>query len=192
MQIEEGTAHSAEFTLAERQQVIDRFNKLVSFVANAGKVGGTYQRVCAAFSPFADCYSRFIGLHRLPNLLLYGSDTLGRELTEEFLQLVTPVGVRPELRSHSSFCYNSSRTSGRLFNAGETDYIDPSMSFHASPPNSTDNSINYMNRGRGGVMIFFDPNTMSKCHIGAQLYRVPPFSVVRKIFVAWPEQFGLE
>ncbi|MCA9373141.1 hypothetical protein KC921_03540 [Candidatus Woesebacteria bacterium] len=192
MQIKDAVPLATEFSLAEKQQVVDRFTRLVSFLLNSGETGATYKRVSTAFNPYADCYSRFIGLHRLPNLLIYGSDTQGKELTEEFLQLVTPVEARPEIRSHSNFFHESHKASGRHFNAGEIDYIDPSMTFHASPPHTIDNAINFMNRGRGGVMIFFEPNAMANHHVGAQLFRVPPFSTVEKIFVAWPEQFGLE
>ena len=164
MQIKDAVPLATEFSLAEKQQVVDRFTRLVSFLLNSGETGATYKRVSTAFNPYADCYSRFIGLHRLPNLLIYGSDTQGRELTEEFLQLVTPVEARPEIRSHSNFFHESHKASGRHFNAGEIDYIDPSMTFHASPPHTTGNAINFMNRGRGGVMIF-EPNAMANHHV---------------------------
>jgi hypothetical protein len=132
----------------------------------------------------------------LPNLLLFGADTLGPDLTRAFEELIQPSRSR---MLYAELCASAAvqfRQEGRKFRhvrervaLWRAGYNLPEV-IHVGPylPYSRPDSYH-----EGDVLIEYDGQKMPTMIPGGgdELFPAPPVSAINGIYLVWPEDFGI-
>ena len=142
----------------------------------------------------SNCYLRYCGAHRLPNVLLSGADTIGPDISGCFAQIIAEETERLAFGEFAKEEIAKFSLSGRLLDIRdklvieehglcEEEVIQASEPGHGGP-------YNIYGNGNGSMVVFYDSGQMPEKLI-PMLYPAPVPEAVSHILVAWQRPFSL-
>lgn len=153
------------------------------------------------YDQYINCVSRLCGIARLPNVLLYGADTAGHDLSREFSDVI------PDVEERQRFLQKAERNNGIFACRGRNvaDLEKETVRRHgltiedvisAYPPKDDYNFSQLCRAGEGYMVVFYNHKLMSeqlKPHTDfkSTLYPLPQFDAVEAILVAWHRPFKI-
>jgi hypothetical protein len=198
------------FTEAGEEKVIDRFKHLV-FQCPVGASAATQfidpGTIDHIGNHARDAYARQAGIHRLPNALLFGSDTVGPDLSRAFAPLIGNPSVRAAYLSKAGLGNEAYGQSGRNgWFESETDAAlnqvgSQDFSAHMGVPGMSGMDV-FFEMANGGYYLpcsaglntsmfeFYEPDRIRQ--ISGTVYAVPGPEGLRKILLGFLHPFLLQ